>query len=237
MSAFTPKERTTYWRLAGILFCLSEYLIGQRLGLDPLYTVIPATLTLFLGDQFYLRGAIFETAYQKLFPEYRKKILYHEAGHFLLAYLVGVPVRDCITNAWEARKNREIKGQAGTIFYDTKVQEELASQKISRSSINRLSVIIMAGIAAEADQFGKTEGGIADEQSLITFLNGVQPPWNILRIQGQARWAALQAMLVLREHRESYDALVECLEQGKGLGDCIVAIESALPEELPSTQR
>ena len=167
ISALTPRERTTYWRLAGIMLCLFEYAVGERLGIDPLYTLIPATFAVFLSDQFFLKGAVFETIYQKLFPEYRKKVIYHEAGHFLLAYLLGVPVRDCITSAWEARKNKEIKGQAGTVFYDTRVAEELANQKISRSSINRLSVIIMAGIAAEANHFGRAEGGIADEQSLV----------------------------------------------------------------------
>ena len=169
ISALTPKERTTYWRLAGIVLCLAEYAVGERLGIDPLYTLIPATFAVFLSDQFFLKGAAFETVYQRLFPEYRKKVIYHEAGHFLLAYLLGVPVRDCITSAWEARRNKEIKGQAGTVFYDTRVAEELASQKISRSSINRLSVIIMAGIAAEANHFGRAEGGIADEQSLVPY--------------------------------------------------------------------
>lgn len=237
IAALTPKERATYWRLAGILVCLSEYAIGEKLGLDPLYTLIPATFAIFLSDQLFLKGAVFETIYQTIFPEYKKKIIYHEAGHFLLAYLLGVPVRDCITSAWEARKNKEIKGQAGTIFYDTKVAEELSKQQISRSSINRLSVIIMAGIAAEATEFGRTEGGIADEQSLISFLNGVQPPWNILRIQGQARWAALQAILLIREHKASYDALVECLLRGAGVGDCVAAIEANLPVSLPAVQR
>lgn len=237
ITALTPRERANYWRVAGIAFCLSEYVIGSKLGIDPLYTLIPATLLLFLSDQLFLRGAVFESVYQTLFPEYKKKIIYHEAGHFLMAYLLGVPIRDCITSAWEARKNSEIKGQAGTIFYDTKVADELAKQQISRSSINRLSVIIMGGIAAEATEFGKSEGGIADEQSLITFLNGVQPPWNILRIQGQARWAALQAILLIREHKEAYNALVRCLEEGKGIGDCVAAIESNLPQVLPSVQR
>lgn len=167
ISALTPKERTTYWRLAGIFLCLAEYGIGKTLGIDPLYTLIPLTFLVFLSDQIWLKGAGFESVYQRLFPEYRRKIVYHEAGHFLLAYLLGVPVRDCITSAWQARKNKEIKGQAGTVFYDTRVAEELSKQQISRSSINRLSVVIMAGVAAEANEFGRTEGGVADEQSLV----------------------------------------------------------------------
>jgi hypothetical protein len=41
----------------------------------------------------------------------------------------------------------------------------------------------MAGIAAEALNFAKAEGGAVDEDSLKTFLTNIQPPWNILRIQ------------------------------------------------------
>ena len=46
-----------------------------------------------------------------------------------------------------------------------------------------MSVVVMAGIAAEALQFGRAEGGAADERTLIGFLSSVQPPWNMLRVQ------------------------------------------------------
>lgn len=230
-------QRTTYWRLAGIGFCLAEYAFGKSVGIDPLLTLIPATLAIFSIDQLFYRGSGFETVYQKIFPEYKKKIIYHEAGHFLLAYLLGIPVRGCVTNAWEARKYPDIKGQAGTIFYDPKLADELLNQKITRSSLDRMSVVIMAGIAAEAIRFGKAEGGAADEQSLVGFLTSIQPPWNILRIQGQARWAAMQAILLIREHEKAYDALCIALEEGKSVGDAILAIEENLPTVLPSLQR
>ena len=230
-------QRTTYWRVAGIGFCLAEYALGKSLGIDPLTTLIPATFAIFATDQIFYRGAFFETVYQKLFPEYKKKIIYHEAGHFLLAYLLGIPVRGCVTNAWDASKYPEIKGQAGTIFFDPKLSDELLNQKITRTSLDRMSVVIMAGIAAEAVRFGKAEGGAVDEQSLVGFLTSIQPPWNILRIQGQARWAAMQAILLIREHEDSYDALCTALEEGKSVGDAIQAIENNLPIVLPSLQR
>jgi hypothetical protein len=237
IASLTPMQRTTYWRLAGIGFCLLEFAFGKFAGIDPLTTLIPATFALFSVDQIFYRGAAFESVYQKAFPEYKKKIIYHEAGHFLLAYLLGIPVRGCVTNAWDARKYPDIKGQAGTIFYDPKLADELLNQKITRSSLDRMSVVIMGGIAAEAIRFGKAEGGAVDEQSLVGFLTSIQPPWNILRIQGQARWAAMQAILLIREHEKSYDALCLALEEGKSVGDAILAIEENLPTVLPSSQR
>ena len=237
ITSLTPKERTTYWRLAGVSLCAIEYIVGINMGIDPLFTLIPLTFFLLGVDQLFYKGAAFETIYRTLFPEYGSKIIAHEAGHFLIAYLLGVPVRECITNAWDARKNPDIKGQAGTIFFDSKLAEEMDKQQVTRTSLNRLSVVIMAGIAAEALKFGKAEGGAVDEQSLIGFLNTIQPPWNILRIQGQARWAVLQAILLIKEHMASYNALVKALEEKKSVGDCVAAIEDNLPVELPAVKR
>ena len=237
VESFTPKQRTTYWRLAGIGLCGIQLLLGNEIGIDPLTTTIPLTLGLLITDQIVLKGAIFETIYQTLFPEYKDKILYHEAGHFLLSYLLGVPVRGCVTSAWDARKYKDIQGQAGTIFFDSRLAEEISRGKVTRSSLDRMSVVVMAGIAAEALKFGRAEGGAADERTLIGFLSSVQPPWNMLRVQGQARWGVTQAILLIKEHQESYDALVEALREKKPVGDCVKAIEENLPQLLPAQTR
>jgi hypothetical protein len=237
MTALTPQPKSLVWQLAGLALFFAEFEIGDRLGIDPIFTLIPATLLLFLSDQILYKGAGFESIYQLLNPSHREKIIRHEAGHFLLAYLAGIPVRACVTNAREAMKYPEISGAAGTVFYDTKLQNEMSGQKVTRTSINRLSVVLMAGIAAEAMHYKKAEGGATDERSLIQFLTTIQPPWNILRVQGQARWAALQAILILREHEASYEALVAALQAGEGIGDCVQAIENNLPVDLPAAKR
>ena len=241
MLSLTPRRRGLYWQLAGVGMCAAEYALGTAVGVDPLLTFIPGTLALLAADQLLYRGAYFETVYQTLFPEYKEKIIYHEAGHFLLAYLMGVPVRDVVTSAVEAMKNPEIKGSAGTVFFDTKLAEEIDAQKVTRTSIDRLSIVIMAGIAAEAIKYGRAEGGVSDEQALSGFLTTIQPPWGIGRIQGQARWAVSQAICLLREHQDAYNALAETLskdkDKGGGLGDAVFALEAALPALLPTRAR
>ena len=77
--------------MAFIILLQVEFLFGEALGVDPLYTTIPATFIALLLDQILLRGAVFETIYQSLVPVYKDKIIAHEAGHFLIAYLLGVP--------------------------------------------------------------------------------------------------------------------------------------------------
>merc|ERR1711871_1340995 len=125
-------------------------------------------------------------------------------------------------------------GQAGTVFFDNRLAEEISRGKVTRSSLDRMSVVVMAGIAAEALKFGRAEGGAADERTLIGFLSSVQPPWNMLRVQGQARWGVTQAILLIQEHQESYDAVVEALREKKNVGECVKAIEDNLPKLLPA---
>ena len=63
----------------------------------------------------FLKGSAFESVYQKLFPEYKDIIISHEAGHFLVAYLMGVSLRACVTSAWSAREFKEINGKKSEV--------------------------------------------------------------------------------------------------------------------------
>jgi len=243
MNSLTPRERPAYWRNAGTAFVILQIALGQTLHFDPLTTSIPLTLGLLTADQLLLRGAVAESLYQKAFPEYKNKIIAHEAGHFLVAYLLGLSLRGCIVNAWDAKKFPEIRGQAGTIFYDKLLEEEMTQSRVTRTSLDRFSIVVMAGIAAEALSFNRAEGGADDERQLIKFFTDIQPPWNLVRIQSQARWAVVQAFLLIKEHKASYDALVKILTEKAGtgdvtsVGDLVQVIEKNLPSTLPSESR
>ena len=106
------------------------------------------------------------------------------------------------------------------------------------------SIIVMAGIAAEAQKYGKAEGGASDEQAITQLLFAVAAGAGSGRrsssaskfgaiegIRDQARWGVVQASLLLTEHKDSFEALVACLDRGDKLGDCIMAIERALPRD------
>mmetsp|Transcript_10434 Transcript_10434/g.16016 ORF Transcript_10434/g.16016 Transcript_10434/m.16016 type:complete len:484 (+) Transcript_10434:59-1510(+) len=236
MVALTPK-RTNPLLVAGAASAFLEGLVSLYSGID-FNILASATLLLFLLDKAFTNGAIFQSFLQFFFPELQKRVVRHEAGHFLVAYLLGLPVEGCVLNAWDALQDKRFEKReisAATSFFDPALLEQMKSSIVTRSSIDRYSVVVMAGIAAEAIDFGRAEGGSGDEVALVSFLSqlngdpkrGTNPPWNGATIRNQARWGALQAVLLLRQYKDCYEALVNVLEEGGTLGDCTYAIEKA----------
>lgn len=236
MQALTPQATNTIW-IAGVLTATIEAITSFGTGIDFNFLVL-LTLIGAVFDKILLNGAIFET-YIKLFsPGVQQKILKHEANHLFTAYLLGCPVEGIVLSAWAALQDRRFGSRqvtAGTSFFDPELSKAINSggQRLTRALIDRYSIIVMAGIAAEADQFGRADGGAGDEMALVAFLsrlNGNQrgtTTWDAAAIKNQARWGALQATLMMREYKPAYDALVDALESGGKLGDCIYAIEKA----------
>lgn len=245
MTSLTPKPTNTLL-LAGVALAVLEGIVSVGTGID-LNFMIFATLFMAFLDKLLVNGAVFETATRIFMPEYTDKIRKHEAGHFLCAYLLGCPVEGCVLSTWAALNDARFGGKrttvnAGTSFFDPNLSDEINGRKpLTRSSIDRYSIIVMGGIAAEALNFGIADGGAGDEMALVSFLSNLNPrsggamTWNIDSIKNQARWGALQAVLLLREYRACYDALVDALERGGELGECVYAIETAIKESgLPS---
>lgn len=234
MSSLTPKPSNTLL-YAGIGVAILESLASGMLGWD-LNVLFFISLSAALCDQLVLNGALSESVVKVISRETQQKITRHEAGHFLCSYILGCPVEGYVLSAWGALKDPRFRGRgvsAGTSFFDPSLSSQIENSKITRSSIDRYSIIVMAGIAAEAISYGRADGGAGDEQALIAFLSNLNgdpsssvPAWNDITIRNQARWGALQSVLIIKEYKECYDALVDAMERGGSLGDCIYAIEN-----------
>ncbi|KAL3910307.1 MAG: hypothetical protein SGILL_007744 [Bacillariaceae sp.] len=248
MKSLTPKPSNTLL-YAGIVVATLEAIASASIGWD-LNILFFATLSVALADRVLLNGAVSESVAKAISPETQPKIMRHEAGHFLCAYLLGLPIEGVVLSAFAALQDPRFGPRgvsAGTSFFDRDLSNQIANAQIKRSAIDRYSIVVMAGIAAEAIHYGQADGGAGDEIALISFLSNLNgdpsassgPVWNDLSIRNQARYGALQAVLLLREYKECYDALVDALERGKTLGECIYAIEDAgrkfnkLPLEKP----
>jgi hypothetical protein len=87
----------------------------------------------------------------------------------------------------------------------------------------------------EAVKFRCANGGAGDENALMRFLRLLNPcsqnavlAWMPDLIH---RLGATQAVLLLRGYKPCYNVLVDALEQGGDLGQCIVAITEAAKRE------
>jgi len=237
MSSLTPKNSNKAFLYAGFGLCILEAIASYISGI-PLDGLVIFTIIAFMTDKLTTNGAILETILKTLYPQYAQKVLKHEAGHFLCAYLLGLPVEGCVLSAWAALEDSRFQNQvtAGTSFFDPELSSDILDKnRVSKRSIDRYSIVVMAGIAAEAMNWDQAEGGAGDEMALAAFLaqmtGGPNKGWDYERIRNQARWGASQAVLLLRHYKVCYEALVDTLERGNGtLGECVYAIENAARE-------
>lgn len=85
MTSLTPKPTNTLL-YAGAVLAILEGILSLVSGIKLNFLIFFTLLIGFL-DKLLVNGALFETTTRILFPEYGKKILRHEAGHFLVGKL------------------------------------------------------------------------------------------------------------------------------------------------------
>lgn len=205
---------------------------GPLIHLTP---VVPATAALtMLGlvafDAVGLQGqgqGLLRDWIARRSPAYRQRILYHEAGHFLVAYLLQIPVTGYSLSAWEAWRQGQ-SGQGGIRFDDAPLQAELRDGKLAAHWINRYVQVWLAGIAAEELIYGQAIGGSDDRQQLA--LLGQVLSQTRAESTYQERWAMHQVRQHLQTHRTALEALVLALAARATVTECQQVIAQAIAE-------
>ncbi|WJX68624.1 hypothetical protein P8452_52975 [Trifolium repens] len=203
-----------------------SYLISQGIDLRPNLAVI---LGLAFADSIFLGGTCLAQI-SSYWPPYRRRILIHEAGHLLIAYLMGCPIRGVILDPIVAMQ-MGIQGQAGTQFWDEKVASDLAEGRLDGSAFDRYCMVLFAGIAAEALIYGEAEGGENDENLFRGVCLLLEPPLSVAEMSNQARWSVMQSYNLLKWHKAAHRAAVKALESGGSLSAVIRRIEETLYSE------
>ncbi|CAK9157172.1 unnamed protein product [Ilex paraguariensis] len=145
----------------------------------------------------------------------------------LEAFLMGCPIRGVILDPIVAMQ-MGIQGQAGTQFWDEKLQNELAEGRLSGTAFDRYCMVLFAGIAAEALVYGEAEGGENDENLFRSVCVLLEPPLSKAQMSNQARWSVLQSYNLLKWHKHAHRAAVKALESGGSLSQVIRSIEDAM---------
>ncbi|MDJ0901915.1 MAG: ATP-dependent Zn protease [Xenococcus sp. MO_188.B8] len=154
--------------------------------------------------------------------EQRQRVIHHEAGHFLTAYFLGIPITDYTLTAWEAFKQGHY-GQGGVVFEPEAATSQMLDKQEMRLTLDRLCTVWMAGIAAEKLVYDNTEGGSEDCQQLRIALNMAGLPTSVY---GQKeRWGQLQATSLLQRHQQAFEALVIAMAERKSVAECCQIIQ------------
>jgi hypothetical protein len=155
-------------------------------------------------------------------PDYRQRIVHHEAGHFLVAHLLEIPITGYTLNAWDAWR-AGIPGNGGVVFEATEIEAEMAQGTLSAQQLNRYSTVWMAGIAAEQLVYGNSQGGQDDWLKLQQLWQQLNRP--LAEATLKRRWSVLQAKTLLEREATAYQALVTAMAEGASVESCQAVIE------------
>ncbi|MEB3291885.1 MAG: ATP-dependent Zn protease [Synechococcales bacterium] len=164
-------------------------------------------------------------------PQHRQRIVHHEAGHFLVAQQLGIPVTDYSLSAWEAFQ-KGFAGLGGVQFDTEELDRQLSQGQISGQWLDRFAIVWMAGIEAEQLVYGTAEGGADDREKLRLLLLSLK--FSAPEIQQRERMAILRAKTFLQTNWTAYEALVSAMEQRATIADCQQILQATLATPVDS---
>lgn len=227
-------SKTSLNLIAILVFAMTlSTLLGPLLSISPYVPAIAIAVVLGFAtlDTFSWQGqggTLLIDWLASASPNHRARIVRHEAGHFLVAHLLGIPITGYALSAWEAFKQGQ-PGQGGVAFDDRELASQLQQGTITAGMLNRYGTVWMAGIAAETLVYGNAEGGAEDRQKLRTVLAQVG---RLAAFEQQERAFALQARHLLETHRDAYGALIAAMEKREPVESCCQAIAQHQPSAI-----
>ncbi|XP_022968757.1 uncharacterized protein LOC111467900 isoform X2 [Cucurbita maxima] len=155
----------------------------------------------------------------------------HEAGHFLVGYLMGVlPKQYEVPSIQALRQNRFAEGNVSFVGFEFLGQENKGRQEnkgtISLTKLNQFSCVILGGLVAELLVAGNSDGHLADILKLESVLVWLGLPKS--DADRHLKWAAMNTAFIMSRHSETRLILAKVMALGKSIGFCIDTIENCL---------
>ncbi|KAK1391943.1 Heat-inducible transcription repressor HrcA [Heracleum sosnowskyi] len=155
--------------------------------------------------------------FSTFFPDYQDRIARHEAAHFLVAYLLGLPILGYSLDI----------GKENVNLTDKRLEKLIYSGQLDAKELDRLAVVAMAGLAAEGLKYEKVVGQSVDLFNLQIFINRSKPTITKDQQQNLTRWAVLLAASLLKTNTTLHEALMVAMSNKATVLECIEAIEKA----------
>jgi hypothetical protein len=207
-------------------------LAGSLLHISPVVPAVAAIGVLGFGtlDTLNWRGqgmTLLLDWFARVSPQYRTRVLHHEAGHFLVAHLQQIPITGYALSAWGAFQQGQVAKGGVALDWDaisSDLQRFSANPTTTeaRSFLDHYAIFWMAGIAAEQIMDHEATGGAEDRQRLRLALQQFHYPSS--ELDAKERWALLQARTLIQEHQTAYEALVKAMQEQATVTECYQAI-------------
>ena len=210
----------------GIFTMTLSVLLGPLLNIPSAFPAIAVSTILIFAtvDVLSLEGKggnLFLDWIAGFSPVHRERVIHHEAGHFLVAQLLGISVTDYSVSAWEAIR-KGFSGLGGVQFDTSVLDDELRAGRISSQWLDRFCTVWMAGIAAEQLMYPMAEGG-GDDRSKFRLILSQIPGIDSVK---KERLALLQAKTLIEENQDAFDRLVVAMTGRSAVEDCIEVISA-----------
>ena len=138
-----------------------------------------------------------------------------QAGHFLVGYLLGVPVAGYSLNL----------AKEHTDFVEGKLGRSMFVEDLEEQELNVLAVISMAGVAAGGMAFDDVMGQNGDLMDLGRLMRRSKKKLTNAQQQELTRWAAFKACQMIKENDAMYQRLMEAMREGMSVAACIQRME------------
>nr|XP_043607640.1 uncharacterized protein LOC122579522 [Erigeron canadensis] len=192
----------------------------------PVFFLWTLDLVAFAGG---LSNLFLDTIGHNISQKYHNRVIQHEAGHFLIAYLLGILPKAYSLSSLEAfQREGSLNVQAGTVFVDFEFTEQISAGRVTATMLNKFSCIALAGVATEYLLYGYAEGGLSDVNTLDGLLKSLG--FTQKKADSQVRWALLNTIQILRRHERARAHLAKAMSEGKSVGCCIDVIEKNIDE-------
>jgi hypothetical protein len=206
-------------------------LLGPFLNISPFLstglTFVVLSAVTFDSFRFQSLGlTVVLDTFAQLFPGYRQRILHHEAGHFLVAHLLDLPIESYALSVREALQ-QDASGQGGVRLKPLEGEPDPIWLK---HNATKLCAVWAAGGIAEGLKHRSVQGNEDDMQQLRSTVKALG-----LNVALYERQAKIDATQLIQQNWPSYEALVPLLEQRRSVADCCASIDQAIPLELKPT--
>jgi hypothetical protein len=206
-------------------------LLGPFLNISPFLstglTFVVLSAVTFDAFRFQSLGLTFVLdTFAQLFPGFRQRILHHEAGHFLVAHLLDLPIESYALSVREALQ-QGTPGQGGVRL---KPLEGNPDPIWVKNNATKLCTVWVAGGIAEGLKHRSVQGNEDDMQQLRSTIKALG-----LNVALYERQAKIDATQLIQQYWPSYEALVALLEQRRSVAECSAGIDQAMPPDLKPT--